>query len=336
MDESNNETLPHDDSEELGPPPPLPPCSIIRSEGTDPSKEPSRPPPLPECNSMFVPSLGSAEYYRSKPIKAQCVNEPWSRNLPSDLKSINGLELEKSKLQTSVLRYQVEGFNRDQRVHDVHQYDRVRTPFGPKGQIPPNIASTDGRSSVLRPYARYPSLPSDRAFSRPVPNGSVLPFSNVRPSISTPFATSNLPSENLQAAEGLMAISRVDSPGMDRRPLLDSTAMNSILNGNDGYNVCLPSDFLPVKRENIKNSIAEKNWEFANHFDRSLPHTLPTEEEKKSFVNKLTEFYDKAYDVLSHKLLCRSNVRALKHNFNFFHILIDNLAFLPTLFFCVY
>ena len=84
---------------------------------------------------------------------------------------------------------------------------------------------------------------------------------------------------------------------------LTSSDMVGIMNGKLPDLLYLPNDFLPTNRKHMNEIHGKKVWNYAVHFDRSLPEENPDDYQMGSFLTKLNSFYEEIHDNLTNCLL---------------------------------
>lgn len=84
---------------------------------------------------------------------------------------------------------------------------------------------------------------------------------------------------------------------------LTSSDMVGIMNGKSPDLLYLPNDFLPSNKKHITEIHGKRFWNYAVHFDRSLPEENPDDYQMGSFLTKLNSFYEEIHDNLTKCLL---------------------------------
>ena len=84
---------------------------------------------------------------------------------------------------------------------------------------------------------------------------------------------------------------------------LTSSDMVGIMNEKLPDLLYLPNDFLPSNKKHITEIHGKRFWNYAVHFDRSLPEENPDDYQMGSFLTKLNSFYEEIHDNLTKCLL---------------------------------
>lgn len=190
-----------------------------------------------------------------------------------------------------------------------------------------SATSTDSRESALNSSisSKVPSLAEDKSCITPTmrpPINIPGPFHKSSQSITSSLTSSHQTIRTpsiVSAGEFSMPTSHGQHHIATPNSNLTSSEMIGIMNGKSPDLLYLPNDFLPSNKKHITEILGKRFWNYAVHFDRSLPEDNPNDYQMGSFLTKLNSFYEEIHDNLTRCLLSHLMVGffSRKHRFIF-------------------
>jgi len=174
-----------------------------------------------------------------------------------------------------------------------------------------SATSTCSRESALNSSisSKVPSLAEDKSCVTPTmkpPINIPGPFNQSSHSITSSLTSSHQTIRTPSIAS-TSELSMPTSHGQHHiatpNSNLTSSDMVEIMNGKSPDLLYLPNDFLPSNKKHITEIHGKRFWNYAVHFDRSLPEENPDDYQMGSFLTKLNSFYEEIHDNLTKCLL---------------------------------